>query len=258
LLTDRLTEKGITKALVLNDLHVPFNLDIMEVVEKHKNEISMIVFGGDVIDCDDISKFPRLGKRPLVHEMIQLHRLLKQIDKATPNVEKFIISGNHENRFAKHMALNRSALNDMHGDNILREVTNGFMHYDRENGTETRYEELTNYKVFDEWYCQIYDLVVCHPLDFSRVNAKIAVNAVEYFLANGFDFNAIAVGHTHKQAQTIKYGKWTCETGCMCQEMQYAKVGKLGYTPQVNGYLLASFQDGQFDANESKAYLINY
>lgn len=252
----RLAKDGFKKVLVLNDIHCPYNLDIVSIVEKHKDEISLIVFGGDIIDCEEISKYPKVGKRPLVKEMIEVHSMFKKIDNLTPHIKKVVILGNHEKRFEKYLAITNTALNDIHSENIIKEIVNGFTYYDRENDVEYKFNAIPNYEVLDEWYCLVDDLIVCHPISFSKINGRTAVSAVEFFLSHNYEFNAIAVGHTHKMAQTIKYGKWTCETGCLCNEMDYANSGKLGYTPQDTGYLLATFFEGKFYPNESKIVLL--
>ena len=42
-------------------LHLPFERnDILEIVNKHKNEIDTLVIGGDLIDCQSISFFLKL------------------------------------------------------------------------------------------------------------------------------------------------------------------------------------------------------
>ena len=79
-LKDKLSNEGITKTLVLSDLHCPYQRDdILSIVEKHKDEIDTLVLGGDVIDCYSISSYPTLEPRPLVTEMASCHRLLKGI-----------------------------------------------------------------------------------------------------------------------------------------------------------------------------------
>ena len=43
----KLKNDGIEKVLVLSDLHIPFQReDILDVVKKHKHEVSTIIFGG--------------------------------------------------------------------------------------------------------------------------------------------------------------------------------------------------------------------
>lgn len=52
----RLAEKGICKKLILSDIHIPFDgAPILDIVNKHKNEIDEIIFNGDTVDCFEIS-----------------------------------------------------------------------------------------------------------------------------------------------------------------------------------------------------------
>ena len=49
---EKLSNDGIEKVLVLSDLHIPYHRgDIVDIVKQHKDEISMIIFNGDIIDC---------------------------------------------------------------------------------------------------------------------------------------------------------------------------------------------------------------
>ena len=64
---DKLKDEGIEKVLVLSDLHIPYHRDdIIDICAKHKDEISMIVFNGDILDCKPISKFVELGRGSLI------------------------------------------------------------------------------------------------------------------------------------------------------------------------------------------------
>ena len=77
---ETLASTGIEKVLVLSDLHVPFECnEVLETVEKHKDEISAIILGGDIVDCVAISSFDPLDALPLIDEMIAAHQLLKKI-----------------------------------------------------------------------------------------------------------------------------------------------------------------------------------
>lgn len=254
---DKLADEGIEKVLVISDLHIPFHRnDVLKIVEKHKDEISTLVFGGDVIDCHSISSFPVLEPKPLVEEMAECHKLLKQIQDITPNVRKIMIKGNHELRFEKYLCNAGSELNKLHSDNILKEIVKGFEHNDRQNGKVTKYDEL-DYEVIDSWYCQVNDMIVCHPLNFSRVSAKTAQMALDYFVEQGVNFACCLVGHTHKQSSTWKYGKYAVEIGSLCQPQEYANKGRLNYTQQLSGYHIATFVNGKYDFNESRQYVLN-
>lgn len=253
---DKLADVGITKMLVLSDIHCPYQIsNILEIVEKHKDEIDTLVLGGDIIDCYSISSFATLEPRPLVVEMASCHRLLKDIQDIIPNAKKIIIKGNHELRWEKYLSSMKSEVNKLHSDNIMQEIVKGFEYHDRHAGTVTKYEPL-DYEVIDDWYCQVNDVIVCHPLTFSRVAGKTSEMALNYFVEHGENFNACLVAHTHKVSSCYKYGKYAAEIGCLCLPQEYANSGKLTYTQQINGYYLATFKDGKFDINESRNYVI--
>lgn len=255
-LKDKLAEDGITKTLVMSDLHCPYHCDdILDIVTKHASEIDTLVLGGDIIDCYSISSYPTLEPRPLVTEMASCHRLLKSIQDIIPHVKKIVIKGNHELRWEKYLGSMKSEVNKLHSANILQEIIKGFEQHDRQAGTVTIYEPL-DYEVIDDWYCQVNDVIVCHPLSFSRVAAKTSQMALDYFVERGVDFKTCLVAHTHKVSSCIKYGKHAIEIGCLAKPQNYANSGRLTYTQQINGYYLATFKDNKFDINTSRNYII--
>lgn len=253
---EKLGEQGIEKVLCISDLHVPFQReDILEIINRHKDEVSTIILCGDIIDCHAISSFPTLEPRPLASEMAECHKLLKEIQDLTPNVRRIMVKGNHEARFEKYLIKRPSELNALHSSNILTEIVNGFEVNDRQRGTTTTYDSL-GYEVIDSWFVQYNDMIACHPLSFSRVAAKTAQSALDYFVEHGIDFKACLVAHTHKISSCFKYGKYAVETGCLCKEQEYANKGKLSYTQQQCGYVVAVFNEGKYDINESKQYIL--
>lgn len=254
---DKLKDEGIEKVLVLSDLHIPYHRDdIIDICAKHKDEISMIIFNGDTLDCKSISKYVELGRGSLIDEMAVCHGTLKEIDNLTPNVRKVMVIGNHEARLEKYMATNHNELNDLHSSNILREICDGFKKADHEKGTIVYYDSLLNYEVLDDWHFTYKGMLCCHPLSFSKVPAKTAYNAVEYFVRNGFEFDTCLVAHTHHYGACMDLGKYTVETGCLCKPQPYSATGKLNYIPQDYGYHLAVFKDGKYDINESRQYIL--
>lgn len=256
-LRDKLAEDGIEKVLVISDLHIPYHRnDLLDIVDKHSDEISMIVFNGDIIDCKPISKYVELGRGSLIDEMAACHEILKQIDDMTPNVPKIMVLGNHEARMSKYMSSNPSELNNLHTSNVLKEIVEGFKKVDHEKGQVTYYSNLKNFQVLDTWYYVDNGCIYCHPISFSKVPARTAYNAVEYFVRNGFDFDTCLVAHTHHYGACKNLGKYTVETGSLCQPQPYASTGKLAYIPQDSGYHVAVFKDGKYDVNLSRNYLL--
>lgn len=255
---DKLADEGIEKVLVLSDLHIPYHRkDVLDIVDQHKDEVSMVVLNGDVIDCKPISKFVELGRGTLIDEMASCHTILKQIDDMTPDAKKVMTIGNHERRMAKYMASKPSELNDLHSDNILTEIVEGFKKVDHDKGQVIYFDKLENYEVLDSWYYQYNGMICCHPISFSKIPARTAYNAVEYFVRNGFNFDTCLVAHTHHSSSCFNLGKYCVETGCLCLPMEYASSGKLNYVPQESGYHLAVFKDGKYDINMSRQYILD-
>lgn len=247
----------ISKALIINDLHIPFHREevIIDIILKHRDDIGIIIFNGDIMDCESISVFPKEYRIPLIEEMIVVHKLLRKIDRLTPNIKKVMIRGNHELRFASYKANKQNELNPLHSDNIIETIANGFTHYDKLKKKKTIYKSLgDNFEVINNWYYQYNDLILAHPLNFARVPLKTATSTVEYFLKAGFTFNALFIGHTHKLGSVKHFGKWCGELGCLCYQMDYAKRGNINYSNQDYGYAVFTFTNGMLDRNKSEIF----
>lgn len=243
-------------ALILSDLHIPHQLDcLLEILEQHK-DVDAVVLNGDIIDCDEISTYDSAESKPLISEMADVHRILLLIEKKIPGVPKYLIRGNHEERWARYLARTGTALNALHSLNILEEIVSGFTAYDHPNNTAFYCEPLTNYTVIDNWWIQMQDIIICHPTSFSKIECRTAANACDYFFNQGLDFSAVIVGHTHRQGMIVHNGYLGVEQGCLCEQMKYSKKGDLSYTPWDNGYYLACFNNGKLDVNKSRLYMI--
>lgn len=257
-MVEKLELDGVSKVLCLSDIHCPhFDKELVYgIVEKHKDEISSIVFNGDIIDCAEISNFPAVGKIEITEEMLKCHEMLKHIEQIAPDIPKFLIKGNHEVRWEKYLATNETPLVKLHSTNILSEIVKGFDVYNHQNNSYIQCEPLTNYTIIDNWYMLYKDTIFCHPISFSKVKGKVATMAIEYFIQQDKKFSNIFVAHTHKTARIKYYGIYGIEQGCLCKEMKYSNNGKLTYTPQDLGYALCVFKDGKLDINETRCYLL--
>ena len=247
------------KVLVLSDLHIPFHREqmILDIILKHRNDITTIIFGGDILDCYSVSSFPKEVRRPLVDEMIEAYKFFARVDRLTPDVKKIFIWGNHEYRFVKYLADNPNELNALHGTNILQNVVGGFAHHDRISLRKTTYPPLSsNFEVVDKWFVQYNDLIVAHPKNYSKIQLRSAVSAVEHFLKTGMNFITFYQGHTHKWGETTHYGVRLGELGCLCKTMEYADTGNTGYSPQEYGYALVAFKDGVTIQDDTRLYRI--
>lgn len=248
---------NIERVLVLSDLHIPFHKeeDIINIVKEHSN-VKTIIFAGDVLDCFSVSSFPKEMHIPLYEELKEASTLLKKIDRLTPNIKKIVFRGNHEFRFKRYLAKFQSEFSPMISDDVLEILKNGFTYRDCRN-VKKHIEPLSdNYKIIDSWYYIYKDLVLAHPTSFSKIPMRTCVSTYDYFKNQGVDFNALAIGHTHKAGSVIHGGTLLCELGCLCNQMDYANNGNVNHTPQTNGYGVFIFKDNKVDiCNSGTKYI---
>jgi len=118
--------------------------------------------------------------------------------------------------------------------NIIKQLDLKNVHY--ESGPEA-------------WFAKIGKTMFVHPQSFSRVEAKTAVNAQEYFMERT-DIDAVVIGHTHQQAFVPSRNKLCVEQGCLCCPLDYEKQGKLRYKAMTLGYCVVyQDKDGNCDFN---------
>lgn len=242
----------IERVLVLSDLHIPFHKeeDIINIIKKHSN-VSTIIFAGDILDCFSVSTFPKEMHIPLYEELKTASAFLRRIDRLTPNTKKIIFRGNHEFRFKRYLAKFQSEFSPLVSDDVLEIIKNGFTYRNYINNKRTVEPLSDNYEVIDSWYYIYKDLVLAHPTNFSKIPMRTCVSAYDYFKNQGVDFNALAIGHTHKAGTLIHGGTLLCELGCLCRQMDYANNGNVNYTPQTNGYGLFVFHKDKVDIYNS-------
>lgn len=245
------------KVLVLSDLHIPFHKDeeILNIVKEHSN-VNLIILAGDILDCFSVSSFPKEMHIPLYEELKIASSFLKKIDRLTPNTKKILFRGNHEFRFKRYLAKFQSEFSPLVSDDILEILKNGFTYRDYKNRKRVVEPLSDNFTIIDSWYYIYKDLILAHPTNFSKIPMRTCVSTYDYFKNQGIDFNALAIGHTHKAGSLIHGGTLLCELGCLCEQMDYANNGNVNYTPQTNGYGVFVFHKGKVDIyNSGTKYL---
>lgn len=240
------------RVLVLSDLHIPFHKDkeIVNIVKEHSNA-NLIILAGDILDCFSVSTFPKEMHIPLYEELKIASSVLKKIDRLTPNTKKIVFRGNHEFRFKRYLAKFQSEFSPLVSDDILEILKNGFTYRDYKNRKRVVEPLSDNFEIIDSWYYIYKDLILAHPTNFSKIPMRTCVSTYDYFKNQGVDFNALAIGHTHKAGSLIHGGTLLCELGCLCEQMDYANNGNVNYTPQTNGYGVFVFHKDKVDIYNS-------
>lgn len=241
------------KVLVLSDLHIPFHREdlIAEIVRENKDNLDLIVLSGDILDCFNVSSFPKSMHIPLYEELKIANKFLADLDKATPNVKKVIFWGNHEYRFTRFLEKEASEITPFFSTNILDILKNGFEYRDFRNRKQKVDGLSDNFVIVDNWFYQHNDTIFAHPKNFSSVNMKTAVNTYRYFVNAGYQFSAVCIGHTHKIGNIMIGRNLVTEVGCLCEDMSYANNGNINYTPQGLGYGIYYYDNGVVDIENS-------
>ena len=247
--------------MFINDIHLPFERDdVLDLIKKHSEEITHLVICGDLMDCESISSYPSIERIGLTNELIYTHNFLKKVREILDkNQEIIMIKGNHCARMHKTISkMSDKELKPFLNPEILEMFVDGFTIY--KNGEKQNYEGIEGLTYIPHWYALIDDIVVCHPLDFSRVKGKMLENVTSYFINQGLEFSTIVFGHTHKASQGVIdrfENKFAVENPCLCKPQGYADCGKLGYTPQTYGYTIIKYNNGErVNPNNIKTYYL--
>jgi len=249
--------------LIINDLHLPFERkDILDIVNKHKNEITTLVIGGDLMDCKSISKFHQIKTLTVEEELIYAYNFLKELRKILDKGQDIIIiDGNHEERWYKDICdMQQKDMQKFINPSLIDMIVEGFTLY--YEGSKKRYEGIKGIIYIPHWFVNINQkVIVCHPKNFSSVKGKMLENSVQHFINRGEKFDVLVIAHTHKYSNGIvdRYqGKFAIENGCMCLPQSYADNGKLNYTPQAYCYTIIKYNDNEpVNYNNIKTYFLD-
>ncbi len=233
-----------TRILGLSDLHIPFNLSI-DTFKDYVGKTDILVLNGDLVDQQQISKFPKMYRVSIMEELILGRQYIIDLINYIRPREVVIIDGNHEKRFGAYLARNLDSdiLELMPDSSMDLIVETGFNHYDKRNKTKTWYEPLKN--VFDgveiiyanDWKYKIGQTWFIHPSAYSGGMLKTTEKAVNYFFRIDRNFEAIIMAHVHKLGSYVQGNIYMYEQGCCCDidKLDYAN-GKLQY-PQQKGFI---------------------
>lgn len=254
------------RILSISDAHVPFNLP-PEIFKKYKGRVDTLVFNGDTEDCWSCSSFPRKFRIGLDEEMILTRQYIIDVINIINPKKVVILKGNHEHRLGRYLTdkLNEELLSIMPDSPLELIINRGFHVNNRMNHTNTWYASITemfaesgiSVEYTGDWYKMIGRTIFAHPLSYSSGMLKTTEKAVNFFLRENRDFNAICLGHTHKVGSYCQGNIKMYEQGCTCalNRLDYND-GKL-VIPGQNGYIyLCHDSDGNIIDDKSKLEII--
>lgn len=233
-----------TRILGISDAHVPFNEPIT-MFQEYVGKTDILVLNGDIIDQQQISKFPKSYRVSVMEELIQGRQYMIDLIEYIKPKKVVVTDGNHEKRFGAYFAKNLdSDILELMPDSAMDLIIeSGFNHYNKRDKSKVWYEPLKN--VFDDieieysgdWKCKIGKTYFIHPSTYSSGMLKTSEKAINYFLRVDRDFDTIVMSHVHKLGSYIQGNIYMFEQGCCCDidKLDYAN-GKLQY-PQQKGFI---------------------
>lgn len=259
---EKMLNKFDKNIMIINDIHVPFErTDVLEIIAKHKEEIDTLVIGGDFMDCESISSFPKVKNRNLLDEIIYAREFLKKIRNILNNNQKIIIiNGNHEERLHKMISkMHEKDLQKFINPNVIDMLVEGFTIYD--NGRKIKYNGIDNVIYIPHWYVQVDRIIVSHPKNFSIAKGKMLENVTSHFMNKNLDFDVVIFGHTHKASSGLIdrfSNKIAVENPCLCKPQSYADTGKTNFTQQAYGYTIIKYNKNEkVSYNNIKTYILD-
>ena len=242
-------EGGVaTRILCLSDLHVPFQLPV-STFRQYAGQIDVLVLNGDIGDCQAISKFPKAYRISPMEELIETRQYLLELIVELAPSKVIVTYGNHDMRFQNYLAksLDSDILELMPQTSLELLFVDGFNHYNKRYQTKSYYPPLADVLIdvlgdieieyTNNWWTQIGDTIICHPIAFSSGMMQTAKKAKEYFQDLGLCPAQIILGHTHKVGMYRLGNVMMYEQGCCCDvtKLHYGD-GRLT-SPQQMGYI---------------------
>lgn len=255
-----------TTILSISDLHVPFQLPI-STFNDYVGKVDILQINGDVVDCQSLSKFPKLYRISPMEEMIQARQYLINLIEFIKPKKVIVNYGNHDKRLASYLAKNLDTdVLDLFPDTSLELIlVDGFKHNDRRNKTKTWYEPLCNVfndieiEYIDDWKCLIGKTWFVHPLAYKSGTLATCEKAMDYLHRTEREaFDCVCMAHTHAVGDTEKGFVRLFEQGACCdvKKMNYMD-GRLS-APQKMGFaLVCQNKNGDLLKDKSKVIVLN-
>ena len=236
------TEGVARRCLHISDLHIPYQKPV-GTFSKYFGRVDDLLLGGDICDCQAISKFTKLYRESPMLEIISARDYLIDLIKNIKPKRVISIYGNHDLRFQEYFAknLDNDLVSLMPSTPLELIFIDGFNHYDKFSGVKSYYQPLC--EVFkdieicyvDNWWAKVGRTLFCHPLAYKSGILKTTEQAVDFFRNEDCDFTSIIMAHTHQVGFSKKGKTLLYESGCCCES------DKLKYS---NGRLVKSQKEG--------------
>jgi len=250
---------GVRKAIVLTDLHAPYqDIDLVKEALRRDGDADLGIWGGDFLTVSAFSSFARYEGTPFETELKVGERLIADACQVVPRW--VALMGNHERRLLRHLVERVSA----DGLNLVRKHFPNILDILVRAANEKTKRALPIDVMYD-WWIMIGDVAICHADEFSQVPGRSATNVWDwlrnhqkgrYGVWPSKPISAVVQAHTHHLAHMVYQEVHAWETGCLCYDEGYKRMGKLGAGRKEKwqrGYVVLEFDGkGTCDLNASR------
>lgn len=256
------------RILSISDLHIPYQLPI-DTFEEYKGRVDVLQINGDVLDCQSLSKFPKMYRISPMEEIIEGRQYLIDLIQYIGAKEVYINYGNHDIRMGAYFAKNLdSDILELAPNNAIELIVeDGFRHYNKRTMQKVYYPPIKdafvdlgiNVHYVSDWKVKLGKVWFVHPLAYRQGILATAEKAKGYLQDIDTEpFDAVVMAHTHKVGHT-KIGRINLyEQGACCKtdEMNYVD-GKL-MKPQKEGFMfIALDKEGNLIEDKTKVISLN-
>ena len=236
------------KIVIISDLHSKYcNFEYLKhLVENHAENTDLLVIGGHVYDAYGISRYIRHKYYDLLSE----HKdVIKIFDYLSRHFRKIIVTGgNHDFRWERNIVsqvpLEARAFI---GEPLLvraarRDIWNGY-DWIRGNGYPNIELNMLDRQV--SWYWYYKGILVSHAERYAKSPGAVGEATANFFRRKlGLDPKVVVNNHTHRLFMLYYPNIILAESGCMCNEAEYALMDPaLKYSEQMNGYVVVTLKD---------------
>lgn len=253
------------RILAISDLHIPFQLP-KETFSQYVGVTDILVINGDILDCQALSKFPKMYRISPMEEIITARQYLIDLIGYISPKKVILTYGNHDIRMGSYFAKNLdSDILELQPNNAIELIVeDGFRHYDKMNKTKTYYPPLQ--EVIDipivyanDWKVKVGKTWFVHPLAYRSGILSTVAKAKSYLQDTDTEmFDAVIMAHTHKVGETKIGNVSLYEQGACCY------VDKMSYTdgrmqqPQKEGFMfICQDEDGNLIKDKTKLIELN-
>lgn len=238
------------KIVIISDLHAHYvNWDYLRhLVENHAENTDRLVVGGDIYDGFGISRYARGNFLPLLREHEEVIKIFDYLSEHFPQID--VIGGNHDFRWERNVVSQiPMEARPFAGEPLLVRACRRDI-WDQKEGEWIRGNGYPNINLimYDKkvsWFWEYKGILVAHAERFQKKPGGVGEETIKFFRRKlGINPKVVVNNHTHRLYMLYYPDVILIESGCMCNEAEYADMNpSLKYSEQMNGYVVVTLED---------------